>query len=420
MKNDRLTLCIIGGYGTFGARIVELLAEAPVRIVVAGRSLEQAKALCGAHRDRAADLVPAMIDRCSPADVEDLFRHRPDIVVDASGPFQSYGERPYRLIEACLRHRTAYLDLADARDFVNGVSVYDDKAKAEGTWILTAASSFPVLTVAAIQAMSADLARLEKVWAGIAPSPYAGYGRNVIRAVASYAGQPVPVRRNGSREVARAFTETTPETIMPPGGQALGPRLFGLVDVPDHQLIPELWPEIQDVWIGVAPAPGILFRALVLASKGVARGWLPGLAPLAPALKLATDTLRWGEDRGGMLVSVLGRTTEGDLVQRRWHMIARGPDGPMIPAMAVAGLVRRCLEGETIEPGARSAAGELTLADYERMFEGRQITAGLTGEPLDAGRSAARRTSPDNRRSSVSVTGAEGGAAAPPPRRTAR
>ena len=32
---------------------------------------------------------------------------------------------------------------------------------------------------------------------GIAPSPYAGVGENVIRAIAGYAGQPVELKRDG-------------------------------------------------------------------------------------------------------------------------------------------------------------------------------------------------------------------------------
>ena len=41
----RLTVLIVGGYGTFGGRIVELLENEPrLTLIIAGRSLERAAA----------------------------------------------------------------------------------------------------------------------------------------------------------------------------------------------------------------------------------------------------------------------------------------------------------------------------------------------------------------------------------------
>ena len=47
---DRLNVLIVGGYGTFGGRIVELLeSESRLTLTVAGRSLEKARAFCNAR-----------------------------------------------------------------------------------------------------------------------------------------------------------------------------------------------------------------------------------------------------------------------------------------------------------------------------------------------------------------------------------
>ena len=56
--------------------------------------------------------------------------------------------------------------------------------------------------------------------------------------------------------------------------------------------------------------------------------------------------------------------------------MAEGDDGPLIPSMAVAALVRRTLGGARPAPGARPAIGELSLADYEGLFSTRAIHAG--------------------------------------------
>jgi hypothetical protein len=61
---------------------------------------------------------------------ESLRTERPNLVVDASGPFQDYGEHRYGVIEACIAARVGYVDFADAADFVFGVAALDESAKA--------------------------------------------------------------------------------------------------------------------------------------------------------------------------------------------------------------------------------------------------------------------------------------------------
>src|SRR5437870_744969 len=107
-----MRVLIIGGYGFFGGRLAGLLAPDPrLHITVAGRSMAKAQAFC---RTIAADqrIEAAQIDREAPD--EALRRLVPDVVLDASGPFQAYGASPYRLAEACLATGAHYLDLADS------------------------------------------------------------------------------------------------------------------------------------------------------------------------------------------------------------------------------------------------------------------------------------------------------------------
>src|SRR6266576_2879577 len=108
-----MKVLIVGGYGTFGGRIVELLDNEPrLTMLVAGRSLSRAVAWCKGRASAVAQLVPALFDRDGDL-AEQLAALRPAIVIDASGPFQAYGDGRYRLIEACIAARVNYLDLAD-------------------------------------------------------------------------------------------------------------------------------------------------------------------------------------------------------------------------------------------------------------------------------------------------------------------
>ncbi|MEQ1490057.1 MAG: saccharopine dehydrogenase NADP-binding domain-containing protein, partial [Terricaulis sp.] len=174
-----MKLLIVGGYGTFGGRIVELLeGEAALSLIVAGRSLSSAKAYCASRGQTAATLMAARFDRDGDLAAQLDFLG-PDIVIDASGPFQAYGAGAYRLVDACIAARIHYLDLADGSAFVEGVAAYDAAAREAGVYVLSGVSSFPVLTAAVVRKLAAPLARIDEISGGIAPSPFAGVGANV-------------------------------------------------------------------------------------------------------------------------------------------------------------------------------------------------------------------------------------------------
>jgi hypothetical protein len=374
--SSQLIILIVGGYGTFGGRLVELLENEPrLTLIVAGRSLQKANAFCKTCGDAKARLVAVAFDRNGDLTAQ-LTALKPDILVDASGPFQAYGSECYRLIEACIAQRINYLDLADGSDFVAGVRSFDEAARAADRYILSGVSSFPVLTAAVVRHLSSDMVQVAAIRGGIAPSPYAGVGENVIRAIAGYAGQPVALRRNGVIATGYPFTEHMRFTIAPPGYLPLHNTLFSLVDVPDLRALAELWPDAKNIWMGAGPAPEILHRALAALAWLVRLKLLPALSTLAPLMYFTTNHLRWGEHRGGMFVEVEGTNESGPPIKRSWHLLAEGSDGPLIPSMAVEALVRRALEGRPPSPGARAAVRELELDDYQTLFANRTIYTG--------------------------------------------
>ncbi len=367
---------IVGGYGTFGGRLARLLVDEPrLTLIIAGRTRERAEAFCKSLHG-AATLETLAFDREGDLDAE-LAAARPDVVVDASGPFQAYGGDPYRLVRACIARGIDYLDLADGSDFVDGIAQFDAAAQARGVCVLSGVSSFPVLTAAVVRRLSRDMTRLDEVTGGIAPSPYAGVGPNVVRAIASYAGRPVRLVRDGHAAVGLGLVETRRFTIAPPGRLPLRPVLFSLVDVPDLQALPTLWPELKSVWMGAGPVPEILHRSLIVLARGVRLKLLPTLVPLAPLMHAAINMLRWGEHRGGMFVAVEGADRDGRKVESSWHMIAEGDDGPLIPSMAAEAIIRGRLDGRRSAPGARAALRELELSDYEALFARRKIFCGV-------------------------------------------
>src|SRR5262245_20020140 len=99
-----LTVLIVGGYGTFGGRLAHLLRDVNgLTLLIGGRSLSRAQEFCSAGGNEAPPSRPAIegiFSKLRPvlfnrdADLLSQLRElAPDIAVDASGPFQSYGPR---------------------------------------------------------------------------------------------------------------------------------------------------------------------------------------------------------------------------------------------------------------------------------------------------------------------------------------
>jgi hypothetical protein len=368
-----MRVLILGGYGVFGGRLAQLLRDvAGLTIFIAGRDEKKATEFCASIKG-ATHIEPCVLDRKDTASA--LTELKPDLLVDASGPFQQYGEAPYAVVEACIDAGVNYLDFADGADFVFGISKYDQCAKDAGIYALSGVSSFPVLTGAVLREFAKTM-EIEKVTGGIAPSPYAGIGLNVMRAVVGYAGTPVKLRRDGVDAFGVGLAESRRFTIAVPGRMPLRNIHFSLVDVPDLQVIPPQHPTLTDIWMGAGPVPEVLHRALNLLAKARHLLGLPSLVPLSRLFYSVLNQMKFGEHRGGMFVAVSGRAN-GRVAEKSWHLLAEADDGPFIPSMAIEAIVRKAMAGDRQRIGARPAINALELSDYDKLFNGRTIHSGI-------------------------------------------
>jgi saccharopine dehydrogenase-like NADP-dependent oxidoreductase len=286
-----MRVLIIGGYGNFGGRLVDLLRdEERLTLIVAGRDLVLADRFCDARQGSAATVLAARFDRVDPQRA--MAELQPDVVVDAAGPFQLYGSDPYRTARAALAYGASYVDLADGRDFVRGITSLDADAKAAGKFALAGASSFPALTAAVVRTLRAFTPEVDSIVGGIAPSPFARVGFNVIRAIASYAGKPLRVLSNGQWTTLYGLISSRRLVVAPDGCDPLPPIRFSLVDVPDLAVLAEDWPEAKTIWMGAGPTPAVMHRLLWLASWCVRLRLVPSLLPFAPLMDWAVNTFR--------------------------------------------------------------------------------------------------------------------------------
>jgi hypothetical protein len=363
--DKRFKVLIIGGYGTFGQRLVRLLeGHAALELVVAGRRLDQARAFADTRRNAGAValLTPFEMDR--NADPTATFSTvKPDLVADLSGPFQGYGDDCYRIAKAAIAQGIDYCDIADSRAFVCNFHALDTLAREHGAVAISGLSTCPTVTSAMVRAIPQhDFARVEKIEIGLAPSPRTHLGRAVIEAIASYAGK--PVTRPGS-DAKLAIADTRRFGLLAPGSWPLPHKLFHLVDVPDLEVLHHEHPHKPTVWFGVSTPPEIFQRALQAAARLVSWRVLPSLTPFAGLLHFTADRFRWGTPIGGMTVRLVGRAAADPTrtLTRSYCLIAGEDRGPFVPVSAVAALVERHLRGERYAPQARAGHGLMTVDD---------------------------------------------------------
>jgi putative NADH-flavin reductase len=355
---------VIGGYGGFGARLVRRLLAAGHEVLVAGRNGDRAAAFCAGL----PGAEPVVADRTNGIGMA-LARHRPDLVIDAAGPFQDSGTT---VPEACIAMHIPYLDLADARDFVGGIGALDKAAKAAGVAVISGASSVPALSGTVARHLAAGLERITQVDIAISASNRAIAGPSVAAAILSYVGRPVRLWRGRRWTHGTGWQELRRERFVV-AGQAPLTRWIALADVPDHDALPAMLPGHPAVTFRAGTELGFQMLALWLGSWPVRWGWLRSLRGAAGwLLPLQRLTARAGSDRSAMSV-----TLKAPGVERRWTLVAGDGDGPEIPTLAAALLAEEILAGR-VTPGARDASAALTLAQFEPLFAELSIRHAVT------------------------------------------
>ena len=361
-----MRVLIIGGYGTFGFRIAQgLCDEAGLTLYLAGRNLEKARKACSRLSGQAT-FIPLKLDRNHLA-----LDFKPCLIIDASGPFQSYNGSP--VLDYCLDHGIDYADLSDDGQFVQDVKLAGKAAKATNIIAVSGLSTCPVLSAIGLREIEAEIGAPTHTMIGIAPSPKADLGRNVIGAVMSYAGQKsVPVRRDGKTEIISGLTEIRDATICVPGDRPL-PRLpFAVADAPDAIVLPHSFRDLTDICTGAATRPVWLHCLLVILARGISRGALPKLNRLTGLFHRARGLFRFGIHRGGMIVSATNSTGAAS-----WHLVAEGDYGPFVPTLPAVALVKKYLNNKAPVPGAYSGDEVIDLQDLEPEFAKLNIRYGL-------------------------------------------
>jgi Domain of unknown function (DUF4166)/Saccharopine dehydrogenase NADP binding domain len=372
MSNKRVL--VIGGYGVFGGLLVQRLVQDPgIDVIVAGRSRDKAVAFCKLHGGRALELDIS-------GDIEaDLRTIAPDLVIDAAGPFQIYGDDPYRIARAAIAIGAHYLDLADDGAFVAGINCLDAAAQAAGVTVLSGCSSVPAVSSAAADRLIQGFDRVDSVETCILPGNRAPRGLSVIRAILDQVGKPLRVWEGGGWRRRHVWSVSERFDPAVDGIPPLGPRRASLIGVPDLILFPGRY-KSRTVRFLAGLELRFMHDGLAALSWSVRSRLVSTLIPLAQPLQWIAERLHvFGTDRGAMQVTVRGWMADGSARQHRWTVVAEAGDGPQIPPTPALLLAKKIVSSDGApSDGARPCLGELDLEEVERGLEPFAITSQTT------------------------------------------
>jgi saccharopine dehydrogenase-like NADP-dependent oxidoreductase len=340
-----------------------------IHLIVAGRDSRRAQAMADTLRTGHGDNVVEglALDIDAPDFTARLRDIAPDVVAHTGGPFQS---QDYRVARACIAAGVHYVDLADARRFVCDIATLDAAAQAANVLVVSGASSVPALSGAAVERLATDAARVDTIDIGINPGNKTERGLATVRAILGYCGASFDMLRDGRHAPTIGWLK--PRRVDYPS--PVGPRYVSDCDVPDLELLPRRYPTARHVIFGGGLELTLLHWGMsVLAwwrKLGLVRDW----AHHANCLKPLSDLfLPLGTAGGAMHVIVQGTTTDGARLERRWFLVAVDGDGPYVPTLAAAAVIRALKEHRLEQRGALPCLGLLDLDHILAEAEGLAI-----------------------------------------------
>jgi len=346
---------IIGGYGNFGSFIAASLAPEPgIRLIIAGRSQKKAEALVAGLKGPNPPQAAALDINAGLA--EALADIAPDLVIHTSGPFQAQG---YKVARACLARGCAYIDLADGRDFVRGITALDRDARDRGTLVISGASSVPCFTSALVDHYLGAFNTLEALDYGITTAQKTPRGLATTAAILSYTGKRFQALADGKPVHIHGWQNLHARNY--PG---LGRRWLGNCDVPDLALFPERYPNLKTLrfYAGLELPP--MHFGLWALSWLVRIGLIKNLGKAAPLMLKAAHGFDWlGSDRSGFHMELSGRDENGGRKKIIFELTAGSGDGPHIPCIPAILLARKFAAGRLDAVGAFACMGFITAGE---------------------------------------------------------
>ncbi len=340
-------ILILGGYGTCGRRIAEILMQEPdAECVIGGRDAVRGQAVSAAL---GIPFVAVDIERQASLNgaLDGVFA-----VVNTCGPFRPHD---YVVAERCARRGVHYVDMADETSYILGIEGLSGRAIEGGVSVVSGAGSglaFSSVLAAAIAPGFDAIAEIEVAMLSGNRNPR---GLASVRALLAAQKRRARLYEGGAWHEVPGYTKGRTVALPEPFGRH---RLY-VTDAPEIEIL------------GKRYGAGVTYRTgLELAVLNRAHAWLGSLnrlgviadpARYAKSLHAVQKGLRrFGKAAFGLRVVLRGERG-GEPLVRKAALVAceDGLSALCTPAVA---LVRKWMAGGG-EPGAFPCSSVLTLAD---------------------------------------------------------
>lgn len=356
---------ILGGYGNFGSRIATALAKDKISIIIAGRDRQKAEALRSKLQKAAPENNLAIADFDANKELDkQLALLKPRVVINTIGPFQT---ADYSIAKTCIQQQVHYLDLADARDFVTGITRLDTFAKENGVLVVSGASTVPGLSSAVLDHYKNEFGIIDSLTYGISPGQKAPRGLATTESILTYLGKPL---KPWGKQQEKCYGWQDLYRQDYPG---LGKRWMANCDIPDLDLFTQKY-GINRIRFSAGMENSVLHLGMWLLSYLVRLGLplhLPRHAKFLLAFSHAFDA--FGTSSGGMHMLIKGIDKEGKPREIKWFIIAKDNDGPQIPCVPAILLAKKLLREKPALNGALPCVGLVTLDEYINELAGFSI-----------------------------------------------
>lgn len=359
------TVLVLGGYGNFGAYLCRALAqEANIRLLIAGRDAARAQQFAtelGLPDGRGVHLNAEVTNMSRQ--LRALGVH---LLIHTAGPFQ---DQDYRVARACIEAGCHYIDLADARSFVVGISQLDALARHAGVFVTSGASSVPALSAAVVDHFLPEFARLDSIRHGIVSAAKTP-GIATIRAVLGYCGKPIRRLEQGKMQTVWGWQGLHRRRYPQP----LGKRWLGNCDIPDLTLFPQRYPSVREVVFHAGLGVPMTHWGIWILSWLARWRVMENPAAWAKPLQWISEKMEvLGQGDSAMHVELSGIGLNGQPLQRAWHMVASRYHGSHIPCGVAIALTRQLLNGAALPAGAQPCMGMVSLTEIIDALAGLEI-----------------------------------------------
>ncbi|TQV72120.1 saccharopine dehydrogenase [Aliikangiella marina] len=359
-----MRILVIGGYGTFGKRLVESLVNFyQYEIIVAGRSGEKlAKTKHYFSVSANTEIETAQLDVTSDDIKAKLSLIKPNLVINAAGPYQlQKGKCAYGVAKACIEYGCHYIDLADDSEFVTQFSEkLNQQARDAGVILVTGTSTIPALTDAVIRHYLTEFKTLQSVEYGISPGNHTERGKGTVGSILSYTGRPFETLSEGQWKSVFGWQDIKRYDF----GSPIGKRWMSNCEIPDLKLLPAIYPQVETVRFQAGLELGILHIGLWVLSWLRRINLIKNLSRYAhQLLQMSYWFYRWGSDVGGMYLNLKGLDKNGKEKAIYWQLVAEKGTGPNVPTIAAELLVEKIQTGQ-LSAGARPCINLFSLEEF--------------------------------------------------------